>query len=329
MTFRAGSPQLYWKVCLINGAVFVAAAAVLVVSPATVSPDVTARELLVLVLGIMVILVTNALLLRRTLAPLDRLIQLMDEADASRSEGRLPDQGRSVAARLARSVNAMQDRLNAERATRSLRALSAQEAERQRIAHELHDEVGQRLTVVILGISHALDDVADGVADGAASELRFVQENARTSLDEVRRIARGLRPGVLEDLGLVAALEEMANEVASQSRIEVRAHLDPTLPPLRREAELVMFRVSQEALTNVTRHSGARAVDVTLRSLPGTIRLAVCDDGKTIDASSAGDGIRGMKERAQLIGGELYVGPRPDAGGTEVRLDVPLASAVR
>lgn len=325
MASRAGSPQLYWKVCLINGAVFVAAAAVLVVSPATVSPDVTTRELLVLALGVMVILVTDALLLRRTLAPLDRLIQLMDEADASRSEGRLPDQGSGVAARLARSFNAMQDRLDAERATRNLRALSAQEAERQRIAHELHDEVGQRLTVVLLGISHALDDVAEV----AAQELRFVQENARTSLDEVRRIARGLRPGVLEDLGLVAALEEMANEVASQSRINVRRHFDHTLPPLRREAELVMFRVVQEALTNVTRHSGARAVDVTLTSLPGAIRLAVCDDGKTIDASSPGDGIRGMRERAQLIGGQLRVGPRIDAGGTEVRLDVPLARAVR
>jgi two-component system, NarL family, sensor histidine kinase UhpB len=191
------SPALYWKVCLINGAVFVAATALLVVSPATVSHQVTARELAVLAAGLAVILATNALLLRSTLAPLDRLVQLVNGLDAGGLGHRLPDLGRGVAGRLARSFNDLLDRLESERATRSARELAAQEAERQRIAQELHDEVGQRLTVVLLGIRRALDKPPEE----SAEELQLVQENARTSLEEVRRVARGMRPGVLRISG--------------------------------------------------------------------------------------------------------------------------------
>jgi two-component system sensor histidine kinase UhpB len=137
------NPQLYWKVCLINGVVFVAAVALLVLSPATVSPEVTPRELAVLMAGIVVILVSNALLLRSTLAPLDQLNHLMDATDVNRSDRRLPEPGGGVPGRLARSFNDLEARLEAERAMRNVRALAAQEAERQRIAQELHDEVGQ------------------------------------------------------------------------------------------------------------------------------------------------------------------------------------------
>ena len=264
-------------------------------------------------------LLANALLLKGTLAPLDRLIHHMDATDVKGSDRRLPDAGRGVAGRLARSFNDLEDRLEAERAMRNVRALEAQEAERQRIAQELHDEVGQRLTVVLLGVTRALTQVA---GEGA-EELRLVQENARSSLDEVRRLARGLRPGVLEDLGMVPALEAMANELSSQTGIEVRCRSAQPLPPLAPEAELVVFRVAQEALTNVARHADAASVELSLTCSLQVVRLRVRDDGRGIDPGATGDGIRGMWERALVVGGNLRLGPAAAGAGTELCLDVP------
>ena len=321
---KVASPPLYVKVCLINGAVFAAALALLVVSPATVSYQVTAPELAVLAAGLAVIVATNAALLHSTLAPLDRLVQLLDTFEASEPGRRFPSRGGGVAARLAQSFNDLLDRLDAERATRNVRELAVQEAERQRIAQELHDEVGQRLTVVLLGIKRALNTAPAE----AAEELRLVQDNARTSLEEVRRVARGLRPGVLEDLGLVPALRAMVHELMAQTPLDVRHRFDNELPPLTAEAELVIFRVAQEALTNVTRHANARRVEVSLIRRPGAVNLQVSDDGRGISPDAAGAGIRGMRERAIFVGGMLTVGPGPD-GGAEVRLDVPLDRATR
>ena len=321
---KVASPPLYVKVCLINGAVFAAALALLVVSPATVSHQVTAPELAVLAAGLAVIVVTNAALLHSTLAPLDHLVQLLDTFEASEPGRRFPSRGGGVAARLAQSFNDLLDRLDAERATRNVRELAVQEAERQRIAQELHDEVGQRLTVVLLGIKRALNTAPAE----AAKELRLVQDNARTSLEEVRRVARGLRPGVLEDLGLVPALGAMVHELMAQTLLDVRRRFDNELPPLTAEAELVIFRVAQEALTNVTRHANARCVEVSLIRRPGAVSLQVSDDGRGIPTDAAGAGIRGMRERAIFVGGTLTVGPSPD-GGAEVRLDVPLDRATR
>jgi two-component system, NarL family, sensor histidine kinase UhpB len=321
---KVASPPLYVKVCLINGAVFAAALALLVVSPATVSHQVTAPELAVLVAGLAVIVATNAALLHGTLAPLDRLVQLLDTFEASEPGRRFPSRGGGVAARLAQSFNDLLDRLDAERATRNVRELAVQEAERQRIAQELHDEVGQRLTVVLLGIKRALNTAPAE----AAEELRLVQDNARTSLEEVRRVARGLRPGVLEDLGLVPALGAMVNELMAQTPLDVRRRFDNELPPLTAEAELVIFRVAQEALTNVTRHANARRVEISLIRRSGAVSLQVSDDGRGIPTDTAGAGIQGMRERAIFVGGTLTVGPGPD-GGAEVRLDVPLDRATR
>jgi len=315
---------LYWKVCLINGAIFLGATALLVVSPATVSPQVTVPELILLAVGLAVVLATNSTLLYGTLAPLDRLVDLIDQFDADGSNGRLPEQGGGVAAKLARSFNALLERLEAERAARSGRALATQEAERHRISRELHDEVGQRLTVVLLGVKRALDLASPA----AEQELRLVQDNARTSLEEVRRLARGLRPGVLEDLGLVPALAAMANELTASTQLEVRRRLDQRLPTLTPEADLVIFRVAQEALTNVTRHAQASSVEVRLYRTCQGVCLRVVDDGLGIRDGVTGAGLSGMRERAVLVGGQVHVGPGPD-GGTEVQLEIPLAKASR
>ena len=149
---RAGLP-LFWRVCLTNGLVFVIGTAVLAASPATVSSPVVVTETVVLAVGLGVILATNALLLRSTLAPARPLMRLMARVDLLRPGQRLPETGNGASAQLVVEFNAMLSRLESERSQSSARALAAQEAERQRIAQELHDEVGQSLTVVVLGLT--------------------------------------------------------------------------------------------------------------------------------------------------------------------------------
>ncbi|MEV4703215.1 sensor histidine kinase [Actinoplanes sp. NPDC049316] len=219
----------------------------------------------------------------------------------------------------------MLDRLERERATSAARALSAQEAERQRIAAELHDEIGQTLTAVLLELKR----VADHAPPPARDELHEVQETIRTSLDEIRRIARRLRPGVLEELGLVSALKALAAEF-STAGLTVRHALDGDLTGLGRDVELVLYRVAQEGLTNVARHARARAADLRLSWTPDGVDLRIRDDGTGLRGAAEGAGIQGMRERALLIGAELSVGPADGTGtGTEVHLRVPASDEDR
>jgi len=248
----------------------------------------------------------------------------MDRFSIGTPGERLPHRGDPVAASLARSFNSLLDRLETERAEGNARALAAQEDERRRIAQELHDEVGQSLTVVLLGVTRALDM---GHAQ-AEQELALVRDSARSSLDEVGRIVRGLRPGVLEELGLITALRAMSDEFADHSKADVRAQLPQRLPALSSNTELVIFRVAQEALTNVSRHAAAKTVDVRLLTDGSTVTLSVVDDGEGIESTLNGEGIRGMRERALAVGGELRILPAAD-GGTEVWLRVPVAARTR
>jgi two-component system sensor histidine kinase UhpB len=311
---------LFWRVCLVNGAVFAVGTAVLAASPATVSTPVLAREALVLAVGLTVILVANGLLLRALLGPLDRLRRLMEDIDLLRPGQRLPDRGGGPASDLIGSFNAMLERLEAERAASSGQALAAQEAERRRVAQELHDEVGQSLTAVLLG----LRQVADRAPADLQQEVLVVQETARASLDEVRQVVRRLRPGVLDDLGLVSALTSLVTEHARLTGAHVCRHLSPDLPPLGPDAELVVYRVAQEALTNVARHADAArvCVDLTPTFAGDAVQLRVVDDGRGLGDGREGAGIRGMRERAMLIAATLTVGAQQD-GGTELLLLVP------
>jgi two-component system sensor histidine kinase UhpB len=312
---------LFWRVCLLNGAVLTVGTAVLAASPATVSTPVLAREALVLAVGLTVILVANGLLLRAVLGPLDRLRRLMEDVDLLRPGQRLPEHGSGPAVELITSFNAMLERLEAERAASSGQALAAQEAERRRVAQELHDEVGQSLTAVLLGLRR----VADRAPADLQQEVLLVQEAARASLDEVRQVVRRLRPGVLDDLGLVSALTSLVTEHARLTGADVCRRLSPDLPPLGPDAELVVYRVAQEALTNVARHAAAGrvCVDLTPTFAGDAVQLRVVDDGGGLGDSHEGAGIRGMRERAMLIAATLAVGPHQD-GGTELRLLVPV-----
>ncbi|HEX8511043.1 MAG TPA: HAMP domain-containing sensor histidine kinase [Propionibacteriaceae bacterium] len=309
---------LYWRVCLINGVVFVVGTLALALSPATVSAQVLRSEAIVLGVGLTAILVTNALLLRAVLTPLDRLRQQMGSTDILQPAPRLPAAGSGVVAELIHSFNTMLSRLEAERSASTSRALAAQEAERQRIGRELHDEVGQMLTVVLLGLKRA----SDRAPTDLAADLRSLRNSTRTSLDEVRRIAGRLRPGLLEDLGLLSALNALATEFTVHSGGQVRRGFAPGLPQLPREAELVIYRITQEALTNVARHASADTVELSLSRQGAGVVLRISDNGGGIQGAKPASGIQGMQERALLVGGRLTITPRV-GGGTEVKLMVP------
>ncbi|MFF4541065.1 sensor histidine kinase [Streptomyces aureus] len=313
--------SLYWRIFLLNAVVLVAAA-LLLLGPVTVSTPVLFGEAVVLIAGLVVMLIANAVLLRIGLAPLARLTGAMATADLLKPGNRTTVTGSTEVVKLTQAFNAMLARLEAERATSSGRALSAQEAERQRIAQELHDEVGQTLTAVLLHLKHAADHAPQDVR----ADLQQAQETTRAGLDEIRRIARRLRPGVLEGLGLHSALRALTTEFTS-SRLSATAHITPGLPPLDPATELVLYRITQEGLTNTARHARATRVEVHLRPLPDTkVELLVRDNGQGLGAAPEGAGISGMRERALLIGAHLDI-VRGDHGGTEVRLHVTGSTA--
>ncbi|MFF7575905.1 HAMP domain-containing sensor histidine kinase [Streptomyces sp. NPDC008061] len=307
---------LFWRIFLLNAVVLIGATALLL-GPVTVSTPVLLTEAAVLTGGLAAMLLANGLLLRIGLAPLQRLTRAMTTTDLLRPGTRPSVGGHGEVAELITTFNTMLDRLETERAASAGRALSAQEAERHRIAQELHDEIGQTLTAVLLELKR----VADHVPPAVREELHQVQETTRASLDEIRRIARRLRPGVLEELGLTSALKALANEFTG-SALTVRHQIDADLPPLSRDTELVLYRVAQESLTNAARHAGARRVELTVRRTPAGVELRVRDDGRGINGAPEGAGISGMRERALLIGADLSLDAARD-GGTEVRLTVP------
>lgn len=311
---------LFWRIFALNAVVFGAATALLLWAPVTVSVPVALTEAVVLIVGLGVMLVANAVLLQVGLAPLERVTRRMATVDLLRPGQRLPVAGHGGVPDLLRAFNDMLDRLEHERATSSARALSAQEGERRRIAQELHDEVGQSLTAVLLELKRAADRTEDA---GLRTDLQHAQETTRTSLDDVRRLARRLRPGVLEDLGLISALTTLTTDLSTHTGLAVHRHFDSDLPRLDQPTELVLYRVAQESLTNVARHAEATEVAVQLSSTDDTVRLLICDDGRGIGLAHEGAGIRGMRERSLLIGATLELEAAPQ-GGLQVSLSVPL-----
>ncbi|HIV58143.1 MAG TPA: HAMP domain-containing sensor histidine kinase [Candidatus Stackebrandtia faecavium] len=311
--------SLFWRIFLSNAAVLCSAAVLLLVGPATVSTPALLTEAVIVFGGIVAMLGANAFLIRIGLAPLRRLTAAMTTADLLRPGQRTNVTGQAGVADVIRSFNTMLDRLEAERATSSARALSAQEAERRRIAQELHDEVGQTMTAVLL----KLKQVSDKAPDPIGEDLLEVKERTRESLDEIRRIARRLRPGVLEELGLLSALKELISANSEHAKVVIHKHLDPGLPELDDETELVLYRVAQEGLTNIARHANATEVNLTLRRLGPGVELRIRDDGQGVRGAAEGAGIRGMRERALLIGADIDVFAAPDTG-TVVRLYAPI-----
>ena len=198
------------------------------------------------------------------------------------------------------------------------RAVDAQELERARLARELHDETGQALTSILLGLKH-LDDVVE--TDEAREATASIRELVAATLQDVRRPAVELRPSALDDFGLVPAVERLASNLSEQSDlvVDLEARLgDRRLPP---EAETALYRIVQEGLTNVVKHAAAHRVSITLVRKEAAAVVVIEDDGQGFDleAVRAGAlGFTGMRERVELVGGRLTVETSPGAGTTVV-----------
>jgi PAS domain S-box-containing protein len=205
------------------------------------------------------------------------------------------------------------------------RALSAQEEERRRIARELHDEAGQLLTALLVGL-RTLED-ARKLPD-AKVQGRRLREITAQAIDEVGRLARGLHPTVLDDHGLGVALSRYAAEYTKTHKIAVDLTLNELdSSELPSGVRIALYRILQEALTNVARHSGARAVSIRFARLTAAMEVAVIDDGcgfdaKTVAVTSRRLGIQSMRERAAMLGGTISF--IPQRRGTKILVQVPL-----
>jgi two-component system sensor histidine kinase UhpB len=315
---------LFWRVFAVNASLLAALAILLIATPVTISAPIKLEQALIVVLGLAITLAANALLLRRVVAPLGQLARRMETVDLLRRGQRLEVRRDDEVGRVVQAFNRMLDRLESERQQSGRRVLAAQEAERIGIARDLHDEVGQLLTGVLL----QLNSIAEG-APAHRRELDEARQAVRQALDEVRRISSELRPEMLEHLGLVSALTELSTTFARVSGVHVDRQFDPALPKLPVDAELAVYRIAQEGLTNVARHAAATEVTIALERGPGSVVLRVSDNGRGFDgAPQEHGGLRSMRERALLIDGALAVKPGR-SGGVEIRLEVPAPAAVQ
>ncbi len=202
------------------------------------------------------------------------------------------------------------------------RVVSAQELERKRLARELHDETGQALTSILLGLQSVEDLPPDVDPKKAIADLRDL---VVATLQDVRRLAVELRPKALDDFGLVPALERLVENFGEQTGVQVDfvEQLGPERLP--EEVETALYRITQEALTNIVKHAQARRVSIVLTKREGSVTVLIEDDGKGFEGSRDGGGLGllGMNERLALIDGRLTVESQEGAG-TTIAAEVPL-----
>jgi two-component system sensor histidine kinase UhpB len=308
---------LLTQVLLVN--LLLIAAAVIAASIAS-NPDSAFRDStsigLVLGFALAATVAINIWMLSRRFEPLERLVTQMENADLSRPaathvnvESRGPEEVRS----LERSFHEMLERLEAERRSAASAALNAQEQERARIARDLHDEVNQALTGLLLRLE-ALRRQSDD--PDISAELAETSALASQAMRELLDLARRLRPTTLDDLGLKAALATLVEQVNRERGIAAGFEADGELEGFSEEVQLVTYRVAQEAVTNVIQHAEAEHMRVRLISAEEGLELRVSDDGVGYDGTREHDrlGIAGMRERALLCGGELTVESEPGSG---------------
>ncbi|MDX6648775.1 MAG: two-component system, NarL family, sensor histidine kinase UhpB [Solirubrobacteraceae bacterium] len=309
---------LLWQIIAINALLVAATIGAAVVTTGFDFGVASGRgQFAVLALGTAGILLGNGLLLRRRLQPLDRLIKTMESVDLS-AQGRRAelDATDSVeVARLNASFNRMLDRLETERRAASQSVLRAQEQERKRLAQDLHDEVNQALTAIMLRLQASIQDAPPDLA----GELRETQRLAGQAMEELLNLARELRPTALDDHGLLPALRAQVRDFGERTGIHADFRRRGEVPPLSDDQQLVIYRVAQESLSNVVQHAEARHVTVEL-SFVGRTVLRIADDGCGVSGErNGGLGLRGMEERALLVGGDLDV-HSADGRGTTVTL---------
>jgi two-component system sensor histidine kinase UhpB len=294
---------LFARVFGLNAAVLIAAAVALVLTPASIDADPRAEQVVALAVGVLVLLAVNLVLLRRMLAPLSRLIGDMRTVDLLVPGRRVPRDGAShELAQLSDAFNDMIDRLERERQASATASFDASESERLRIARELHDQTSQDLTALMLMLERGDRDAARALAE----EI----------LSGVRTIITELRPEPLEELGLADALRSLCERAGRTGGVPVACQVPVDLPDVDPAAQVAVYRVAQEALSNAIRHAGATRIVVTFAE--GT--LTITDDGRGLSGRGGeGLGLRGMRERALTVGATLAVTGAP-GGGTAVRM---------
>lgn len=209
------------------------------------------------------------------------------------------------------------------------RIQSIQEEERTIVAREIHDQLGQALTALKMETTWLHKRISEGFASrkDLTARLESMARLVDSTIDQVRRISAKLRPGVLDELGLTAAMEWQAEDFQRRTGVLCTVRADLGESRLGRDASTALFRIFQECLTNVARHAGARWVRAVLRRVGRRIVLEVLDDGRGISPAQAADprslGLMGMKERSRLVGGDFEISARA-GGGTTVRVTVPV-----
>jgi signal transduction histidine kinase len=216
----------------------------------------------------------------------------------------------------------------------SRQLLLAQEEERKRISRELHDEIAQTLTGINVRLA-ALKTEATVNTKGLQKKIASAQRMVERSVDIVHRFARELRPTVLDDLGLIPALHSFVKSFSKQTRVHVCLTVYAAVEQLDGVKRTVLYRVAQEALTNVARHAHASQVDVSLQKLPRAVCLTIQDNGKSFQVQRVLHakrnkrlGLLGMRERVEMVGGSLLIESTP-GHGTTIRAQIPFASGKR
>ena len=334
---RIGSIPLLYKVLIANVAIVVAGAIAGTYVTATTFHDVTLPSryelaFIFALIGMLVSGVVNYAVLRAAFQPLDGLERLAESVRSGDLSARAEPASVSdpQLARLVETFNDTLDELERDQAQLRMLAtqvIQAQEEERKRIARELHDDTAQVLFAQLLRVT--------ALKSSPFEEVRQTAERLETltveAIESVRRLALELRPPALDDLGLREALDDLAQRIADSTSINVNLEVDGLRARLSPEIELVLYRVAQEAMTNVVKHAAARSVKVTVSRADGQVHLTIDDDGIGFDPTLAtarddrglGLGLFGMEERVALVGGTLAI-RQLIPNGTRVIATVPI-----
>lgn len=283
--------------------------------------------------GVGLTLTVNALILMLALTPLKLLETTAARIQGGDLDARVPYSALAdrQLERLMRTFNGMLDalELNGQRLREvAARALNAEEEERKRISRELHDDTAQTLAALLIRLRVARSSDEDATRNAQLEEFRLELGEA---IERIRRYARGLRPPALDELGLTPALESHVRSIEESTDIPISFEMEPLDRRLTPQAELVLYRIAQEALANATRHAGATRVSLRLREEMGAVVLTVSDDGSGFDvgrvrSEGRGLGLFGMEERALYVGGEVEIRSAP-GGGTQLRATIPIRGA--
>jgi two-component system sensor histidine kinase UhpB len=285
-------------------------------------------QFLILALAIVLTLCVNLWMLQRRFRPLESLVARIERINPAESTSfELSQKGHADEIdKLGESFKGLLDRIEAERRSAGQLVMRAQEEERRRLARDLHDEVNQSLTAILLRLEALAQDTPPERTDEVAELKRLVNQ----AMEELLVLARQLRPAALDDHGLVPAIDAQLKRFSARTGVEVRFHPEGDPATLGDDVQTAVYRTAQEALANIGRHAGATCVEVELDVNGHGAELRVRDDGAGFDPAQVasrgsetgtGLGLKGMAERARLVGGEVEVMSAP-GGGTTVTLRI-------